>query len=68
MAGKSALDEIPLDFIKAHFLQLRGAASRLRARSPISGANRWPAASARRVRGVIELRTFFPARHAREEP
>src|SRR6266404_8393820 len=41
MAGKCALNQIPLDFIEAHFLQLCGAARDLRAQTQISGAHRW---------------------------
>src|SRR6267142_4341876 len=41
MAGECALNQIPFDFIEAHFLQLRGAACGLRAQSEITGAHRW---------------------------
>src|SRR6266403_676872 len=41
MAGKRALNQIPFDFIEAHFLELCGAAGGLRAQTQISGAHRW---------------------------
>src|SRR6267378_4659831 len=40
MAGERALNQITLDFIETHFLQLRGAAGRLCAQAQISGSHR----------------------------